>query len=169
MIVSCLGSAYAHEFSLSGGQAYSRWTFQDGKMDSTTYRVGYISPSVSQWDFDGFRLKVELETGVHFWQDDWTDEDKVGAYLNPMWRLYFPTNNTDWYIGLGVGVAYTDGDELLDRQLGSKLLFEDRFEIGSILDRKHRISLSVNHYSNANLADINHGVNLYHVNYAYKF
>jgi hypothetical protein len=54
----------------------------------------------------------------------------------------------------------------MDRKLGSRLLFEDKFEVGAVLFNLHRVSFSVNHYSNANLADINHGANVLYLNYA---
>ncbi|MGQ8364257.1 acyloxyacyl hydrolase [Glaciecola sp. 1036] len=162
--------SHAQEISISGGEAYGRWTFPNsGKLSSTVVRIGYISPALYQWNFDATRLQLELEAGAHFWQDDWNDRDKKGIYLNPMWRLYYPVGNQQIYAGIGVGLAYSNGENLLDRQLGTHLLFEDRFEFGAILAKQHRVSLSINHYSNANFASINHGVNLFYANYAYKF
>ncbi|MEM0911120.1 MAG: acyloxyacyl hydrolase [Pseudomonadota bacterium] len=158
------------ELSVSVGEADSRFSFpEQGKITSDTYRLGFIVDTGYSWQFfENQTLKLELETGVHRWEDALLENNKTGAYLTPMWRYYFERDKFSPYIAIGVGASYTDDDEFMDRKLGSRLLFEDRFEVGAVLYDVHRISLSINHYSNADLADINHGVNLYYLNYAYR-
>jgi len=159
----------AGELSVAIGEGQSRWYFRDrGELKSDAYRLTYIHKTDYSWSFfDDHVLQMELEAGVHKWRDPWLDNDKYGAVINPMWRYYVPVFGQSVYAGVGIGLSYNNDDQLMDRKLGSRLLFEDRFELGIILAKKHRLSISVNHYSNANLADINHGINYYFVNYAY--
>lgn len=160
----------AGEISVSLGEGTSRWYFPGrGELPSRGLRVGYIHPTEYKWDFaHNTYIKLELEFGAHRWTDSWLDKDKYGVYINPMWRYYVPVFDQEIYFGAGIGLAHTSDDTLLDRKLGSRNLFEDKFEAGIIIAKKHRFSLSVNHYSNAKLADINHGVNFYYINYAYS-
>lgn len=162
---------FSGEFSLSVGEGKSRWYFRDrGELKSQAYRFAYIMPTKYKWTFNQTHdLKLELEMGVHHWRDPWLENTKNGAFFTPMWRYYIPAFSHSLYFGLGIGLAYTNDDVLIDRELGSRFLFEDKFEAGIVIAQKHRISLSVNHYSNANIADINHGVNYYFVNYAFAF
>ena len=159
----------AGELSISLGEGKSRWYFKDqGELPSRATRIGYIHHTDYQWQFENStQIRLEVEAGFHHWTDTWLDKDKYGVYLNPMWRYYVPIYNQTLFVGAGIGIAYTNADDLLDRELGSRNLFEDKFEAGIIINSKHRFSVSVNHYSNANLADINHGVNFYFLNYAY--
>ncbi|MFC4699684.1 acyloxyacyl hydrolase [Glaciecola siphonariae] len=165
-------SAIAGEVSLGYGEGESRWFFPNrgGQLKTESIRLTYIHDTGYQWNFfETHALKLELEAGMHYWRDPFLEDDKYGAILTPMWRYYVPIYDHALYLGGGIGITYNSDDELIDRKLGSRLLFEDRLELGLILFKKHRLSVSVNHYSNANIADINHGVNYYFVNYGYRF
>lgn len=163
---------YATEFSVSIGQADSRWHFPNrgGHIISDTLRVGLIQPSNYSWDFEyKGSLKLEFEAGLYKWDDAFQLDTKYGAYLTPMWRYYIGQSDINWYLGAGIGLSYTNSKTFMDRQLGSRWNFEDRLELGALFYQKHRVSVSFNHYSNANLAPINHGVDVYVINYAYTF
>lgn len=162
--------ASAGELSFSWGEGSSRWSFiETGESTPDAVRIGYIHTSDWQWSFvDDHSLKVELEVGAHHWKDAVLNESKSGVFLNPMWRYYIPLFDQELYFGAGIGLAYTNDDEWMDRELGSRFLFEDKFEIGMKLAERHRISFSINHYSNANIADVNHGANVYYFNYAFR-
>jgi hypothetical protein len=162
--------ANAGEVSLSWGEGSSRYSYRvTGEATPDTLRIAYIHPTDWQWRFNsGHSLRVELEFGAYRWKDAVLNDPKNGIVLNPMWRYYIPVFDQALYLGVGVGLAYTDGDEWMDRKLGSRFLFEDKFEIGMKLAERHRLSFSVNHYSNANIADINHGANVYYFNYAFR-
>lgn len=163
--------AQASELSISVGEAKSRYFFRGrGEISADGFRIAYIHHTPYKWNFSNQSfLRLELELGAHHWRDPWLDNNKSGVVVNPMWRYYYPIFKHQIYVGAGVGLAYTNDDTLLDRKLGARLLFEDKFEAGAIIADKHRISISINHYSNANLADINHGVNYTFLNYAYAF
>lgn len=162
--------ADAGELGLSFGEGASRWSFTGGELSAKAYRIVYIHATDWQWSFaSDHTLRLELEFAAHHWKDEWLDKSKTGVIVNPMWRYYIPVLEQELYMGIGIGLAYTNDDKWMDRQLGSRLLFEDRFEVGMKLFKRHRLSFSVNHYSNAKLADINHGANVHYFNYAYQF
>jgi len=162
--------ANAGELSLSVGEGSSRWSFKDGELTPASYRLAYIHPTELEWGFaTDHTLRLELEFGVHHWRDPFLKKSKSGVIVNPMWRYYIPVMDQELYFGVGIGLAYTNSDRWMDRQLGYRLLFEDKFEVGMKLFKRHRLSLSINHYSNAKLADINHGANVHYINYAYQF
>lgn len=163
--------ATAGELSLSWGEGSSRYSFRvGGEKTPDAIRLAYIHPSDWEWEFaSDHTLRLEFEFGLHHWKDSFLDKPKNGVVVNPMWRYYIPSFNQELYFGIGIGLAYTNSDRWMDRQLGARLLFEDKFEVGVKLLKRHRLSLSLNHYSNAQLADINHGANIYYFNYAYTF
>lgn len=90
------------------------------------------------------------------------------ASVVPMFRHYWQVNNLEIFAGLGIGIAALDSDKWMDRQLGSQLQFEDKFEVG-LRFQNHQLSFNLSHFSNADLADINHGVNVYQLGYAVYF
>jgi len=163
-------SASAGELSLSWGEGSSRYSFNvGGEITPDAVRIAYIHPTDWEWNITtNHKLRVELEFGVHYWKDPFLKEPKNGIIFNPMWRYYIPILKQELYFGIGIGLAYTSSDKWMDRQLGSRLLFEDKFEVGIKLLTRHKFSVSINHYSNAKLADINHGANVYYFNYAYQ-
>lgn len=167
LVLSLGHSSFAHagELSLSWGQGSSRYMFKGNKeITPDAFRIAYIHPTHIQWQ----SIKLELEFGAHHWKDPLLKERKNGVVFNPMWRYYLPISDQSLYFGFGIGLAYTNRDQWMDRKLGSRLLFEDRFEVGAVLFDVHRVSFSLNHYSNANLADINHGANVFYLNYSIK-
>ncbi len=162
----------AGELSVSYGEGASRWSFPvGGELTPEAFRIGYIHPTELSWNFaTDHTLRLELEFAAHHWKDTFRNQrSKTGVIFNPMWRYYIPVFEQELYFGIGIGLAYTNSDIWMDRQLGSRLLFEDKFEVGVKIFKRHRLSFSVNHYSNAKLANINHGANVHYINYAYQF
>jgi hypothetical protein len=160
--------AYGDGFSLSWGQGSSRYMFKgDKEITPDAFRLAYVESTDYQWRFgDNQIIKLELEFGLHHWKDPLLEKAKNGLMLNPMWRYFYSFGDHAVYAGIGIGLAYTDDRFWMDRKLGSRWLFEDRLEVGALIFTKHRMSFSLNHYSNANIADINHGANVFYLNYA---
>lgn len=158
----------AGELSFSWGEGSSRYKFKvNGEITPDAMRIAYIHPTDWQWRFENdHKLSVEIELGGYHWKDPVLKDSKNGVVLQPMWRYFIPLYGDQLYFGIGVGLAYTDSDKWMDRKLGSRFLFEDKFEIGIKFTERHRFSFSLNHYSNANIADINHGANVYYFNYS---
>lgn len=170
LIILCIFSPTAEsgELSISWGQGSSRYMFKgDKEITPDAFRIAYIYPTKFNWQFEnGHQLKLDLEAGAHHWKDPLLNKAKNGFMINPMWRYYLPIFEQPFYVGFGIGLTYTNDDKWMDRKLGSRLLFEDRIEIGAVLFNSHRLSFSLNHYSNANIAGINHGANVFYLNYA---
>jgi hypothetical protein len=160
--------SYAGQLNLSWGQGSSRYMFKgDKEITPDAFRLTYIHPTNIHWKTIGNQhLSLELEFGAHHWKDPLLNNAKNGLVFNPMWRYFIPVIEQTLFFGIGIGLAYSNSDQWMDRKLGSRLLFEDKFEVGAVLFNVHRVSFSVNHYSNANLADINHGANVLYLNYA---
>jgi hypothetical protein len=91
------------------------------------------------------------------------------GYLDARWEIELGRI----FVGLGLGVAIHDG--LLDaskpdhKALGSRVLFHIPVELGIRLDGRNSISVYFEHTSNADLADINEGLDAIGVRYGYRF
>ena len=161
-------SALADAISVANGSGVSRWTLLgDQRMRPDAYRLAYVKASDYSWSQSAINpWLLEWEFAYHKWQEPWRGEDKQGISFTPMFRYQYNLMGLPMYAGFGVGATYIDHNQWMDRQLGSRFMFEDRIELGIALEH-HRLSYSINHYSNANLADINHGVNVQYVSYSY--
>jgi hypothetical protein len=91
-------------------------------------------------------------------------------YAGVLWELAAPFGV---FLNLGVGAAVHDGD--LDendrdrKQLGSRILFRIPIEIGYSITEHHRLMVTFDHVSNADLADPNEGLDTLGVRYGYRF
>lgn len=154
---------------VSWGEAASRWELQGGERklrpDSFRFTVGKSNLWTAYQSSDWI-IALDVEGNLYHWDDPWRQRDISAASLLPIFRAKTPFYNGAFFVGLGIGAAVLDSDEWMDRELGSHLQFEDRIEIG-LRYSQHQVALGLSHFSNANLADINHGVNVYHVSYSY--
>lgn len=92
------------------------------------------------------------------------------AYIDARWEIETPTGI---FFAAGLGAAVHDGDLELkspDRKaLGSRVLFHIPLEIGFRFDQHNSLSVYFEHLSNANLADVNEGIDYLGVRYGYRF
>lgn len=90
--------------------------------------------------------------------------------LSPVIR-FTPKMLLQWYVDLGIGLAYFTKDEIATRYLGSHVLFEDRLGVGLLLGKKDQFEIGYRflHYSNAYLASVNQGLNLHLLVLGYWF
>ena len=97
-------------------------------------------------------------------------KDILTIGVSPIARLQLTNDN--WpvqpYFEIGVGVAYLSHKsirtgERRSLELGSNFQFEDRLSVGTQFGAKKdwEVALHAIHYSNANLASVNKGVNAY--------
>ncbi len=111
-------------------------------------------------------LTWQLELASSHWNNEYfADIDAVS--LTPVFHYMWSEKNYSIFAGGGVGVTKLSGDRLSSRQLGSKWLFEDKLVIGTEILEHHRLAISFNHYSNANLATKNAGLGIWYLNYSY--
>lgn len=82
--------------------------------------------------------------------------------FSPVVRFY-PKIGLQWYVDLGVGLAYFSKEMIAARNLGSHVLFEDRFGIGVLLGKSQQFEIGYRalHYSNAYFAQVNQSLNIH--------
>lgn len=75
------------------------------------------------------------------------------------------------YLDLGIGVSYLTKKEIGGRDLGTHFQFEDRLGFGIRFGKQKQYELGYRaiHFSNAYLADKNHGINLQTLVFTYWF
>ncbi len=143
-------------------------------------------------DVDGLWSRTRAESGVDwnaevvFWRsglglrwgtlhpnlgvsvNDRSDTSKL--YAGVLWDLEAPFG---MFLNLGVGAAIHDGrrDTSADdrKQLGSRVLFRIPIELGSSITEHHRLMVTFDHVSNAELASPNEGLDTLGVRYGYRF
>ncbi|MDM7861652.1 acyloxyacyl hydrolase [Alteromonas sp. ASW11-36] len=156
---------------LAWGEAASRWELDRGinKLHPDSWRFTLGKPQLYQWPLtDEWRIELDLEANLYHWDDPFRDRSISVISAVPLFKAITSSEDLDYYLGLGIGVAAMDSDIWMDRQLGSHLQFEDRVELG-LRYYRHQFSLGLSHFSNADIADINHGVNVYQIGYSYFF
>ena len=90
----------------------------------------------------------------------------AAAVLRLSKRFIYPI-----YLDLGIGLARMSKKEIATRQLGSKVLFEDRLGVGILLGNRRQIEIGyrVLHFSNAYLAKKNQSLNVHLLVVGYWF
>lgn len=82
-------------------------------------------------------------------------------------------HTTGIFFRLGIGGAIHDGElearEPDKKSLGSRVLFRVPVELGFAITPHHRLSILFDHISNANLADVNEGLDSLGLRYGYRF
>jgi lipid A 3-O-deacylase len=81
-------------------------------------------------------------------------------------RLIYPI-----YLDLGIGLANLSKQEIATRELGSRVLFEDRIGVGILLGNRRQLEIGYRavHFSNAYLSKKNHSLNLHLLVFGYWF
>ena len=140
-------------------------------------RAGYLRTTASRhavfWTFEdkwlakkNRYLTWQLELASSYWNNEYfSDIDAVS--LTPVFHYVWSQKNYSIFAGGGIGITKLSGDRLSSRQLGSEWLFEDKLVIGAEIFDHHRLAMSFNHYSNANLAPENDGLSIWYINYSY--
>ena len=111
----------------------------------------------------------------------WSPRPHVGAHLNTAGdtsQLYlgltwtFDVTDAFWVAVAGGGAAHTgklSSRHARDKRLGSRVLFRVALEVGVTLAERHRLSVMLDHVSNAELADENEGLDTVGLRYGYRF
>lgn len=96
--------------------------------------------------------------------------DTSQAYAGLSWS-WMPVER--WFVEFSFGGAVHDGKlSTLDRdrkELGSRVLFRESLSLGFHIDRNHSVMVTLDHISNANLADHNEGVDTLGLRWGYRF
>ena len=78
------------------------------------------------------------------------------------------TFKNNFFLSSGMGIALLSDDKIGERNLGTSLQFESRFEFG-YKPTNTSSSLNIFHYSNAGAANDNSGVNILMINLSLLF
>lgn len=151
----------------------------------TGFAVNYVH---GEGDLDGIKLAYQvhldtlqsllddldltLETSVNFWQYDGHRDTDVLVAASPILRYpIFYSHLADVYLEGGVGASFMKDTVFAGKDVGIHFQFEDRlgfaFKVGP--SRKHIVSLTYLHYSNAGLSKHNPGIDLVNFGYSYRF
>lgn len=181
-LFACNNPGYAETFTEFGvksrwsagiawGQGSSRWELDEGlrKLRPNTFRI-----TVSYHDWvrrnvaDNWVAVLDVDNSVYHWNDTFRQRDITVVTLVPMLRIHTHWKHMQPFVGFGIGLAVLDSDNWMDREMGSHLMFEDKLEVG-FRYQSHQFTLGLSHFSNADLADINHGANIYQLGYQYRW
>ena len=161
------------EHAISVGTGY-------GVSDIVPIRVGIIQswdkvwretcdwPLSGYWELSGYHMpgKAGSEPGSH------RKLNAIAAAGSLRLQSAHPWNETIWpFIDLVFGLSYLTEKEIGGRQLGSHVLFEDRLGFGARFGSLQQFELGYRaiHFSNAYLANPNHGINLHMIIFSYWF
>ena len=162
------GQASLTTTRLSFQRRWSTTWWEEGKW----FLGGYTDYAVGHWWND-----EELNT-ERFDREEQANEVTVVSFSpvyrlerhEPLWGSTYP------YIDFGIGVAWLSESNIensheLSRDLGGDFQFEDRFGIGGRFgkDKRKEFGYTLIHYSNAGYDDVNTGITLHFLRYAFSF
>ncbi|MGD8958093.1 MAG: acyloxyacyl hydrolase [Chromatiaceae bacterium] len=142
---------------------------------AATWRHGWLAPRPLG---QGWQWRLDVEYALAEWQTDVPDgrnvnsgrEETLVASISPVFRFSAVeplVGGAVPFVEAGIGASYFQhkkiaAHDMSEGDLGSHLQFEDRVSIGLSFPRLRdtTVTMSVFHYSNANLGDANDGINL---------
>lgn len=128
-----------------------------GKLATTSSRIAIFSEQKSEWLTDVTpNLSWQIELSHAHWNNQYFEDIKTTT-LTPSLKYNWHWQQLEMFLTLGVGAAYLTETRFSSRRFGSNWLFEDKLSLGWQMTKQQSISLSFNHYSNANLASVNDG------------
>lgn len=157
--------------TLNAGKIKARWDGDGPPRTSESYRLGWVhTMDTGQGLLNKHGISLNLELVYHFWRDK-DYRNNSGLSITPVLRYQYPLSSefdfVTLYAEVGIGATYLKHDKYMDRNLGSHLQFEDKFGLGLVLFEHHQIGFSFIHYSNADLAAVNDGLNSVGMSYGY--
>ena len=112
-------------------------------------------------------LSLRLATGVLLLPGNEGD-DNAALLLTPAFRYTFANTARRLFIEAGIGAALFLNTHYEDRRLGSSFQFEDRLAAGMRVGNGE-LSMSLTHYSNADIRMPNHGLDILAFGYRHPF
>jgi hypothetical protein len=132
-------------------------------------KIGYLYEVKNPWgDLVSSNLFLNWEASYFVWENKYGDDITGGAII-PLIGYSHKFMDKEFYIRAGVGVAYLDQTRWGNRHLGDNWTFEDKIDFGVNLHKHSNISFSLTHYSNAATNKNNDGVNIFSLNYTFKW
>ena len=114
-------------------------------------------------------INKSTEIGINFWDGDTVNSNSKSSNLSITYSgILSKSFSNNFFLGSGMGIAILSDDKIGERNLGTSLQFESRFEFGYKTTNTSS-SLNIFHYSNAGAANDNSGVNILMINLSYLF
>lgn len=151
-------------------------------VDGLTLELGQSTESTTT-----YRISAQFDFGQSIWQNQtgnvrlggywdmgvmrWSGLDSNTVSLSPVLSLEFGQGTVVPYIEAGIGASYFTRANFPseDRDLGSRLLFEDRLGVGLRFADGSRAGLRIYHYSNAGIRKPNNGIETVALHYRFAF
>jgi hypothetical protein len=164
-------NAYADMGNITQGVAFSyggHFLAQSQPRNTTGYKLDYdVMPS--NWSWYNNSLVAYMQANYAHWH---TNETPVNNSFNTIaavgvapvlrWNFMAPTANIAPYAEASVGLAALTHNQFNNRQLGSRLLFQDMLGLGATFGASKQFFASANflHYSNASTHRNNDGITI---------
>ncbi len=137
------------------------FNYGQSKDDIDIYRLALQQDFSSRWfESELGYLSGYYEVSLNYWRAKNSDTD-VGVAISPVFAYYFNTSSSyKPYIEAGIGTSIFTKTHIRKRDLSSAFLFEDRIGIG-LMTSEYNFELRYMHYSNANIAEPNDGIDIF--------
>ena|SRR3990167_7695249 len=165
--IACLAFSFLSYAAGNHSPSYPSWkgiTASVGRGGPNTLRGGRASlqwqPQILNQQI--FSLYFEL-SAAHWVVNYHTDKSISIAALTPVLRIYYARRYFSPYFEATAGPAYMSRTRLGQRRLGSHWTFQDILGFGTTFGSQHQFDTSFRflHYSNANLASENGGIDVW--------
>ena len=114
-------------------------------------------------------INKSTEIGINFWDGDTVNSNSKSSNLSITYSgILSKSFSNNFFLSSGMGIALLSDDKIGERNLGTSLQFESRFEFGYKTINTSS-SLNIFHYSNAGAANDNSGVNILMINLSHLF
>ena len=114
-------------------------------------------------------INKSTEIGINFWDGDTVNSNSKSSNLSVTYSgILSKSFSNNFFLSSGMGIALLSDDKIGERNLGTSLQFESRFEFGYKTINTSS-SLNIFHYSNAGAANDNSGVNILMINLSHLF
>ena len=137
------------------------FNYGQSKDDIDIYRIAIQQDMGARWfESDLGYLSGYYEASLNYWRAKNSDTN-FGVALSPVFAYYFNTlSEYKPYIEGGIGVSLFAKTHIRKRNLSSAFLFEDRVGVGLMTD-DYNFEFRYMHYSNANIAEPNDGIDIF--------
>ena len=165
-----LSVAALSSLSAEGGAAKSVTIgYGQSKDNIDIYRMGIKRDFQSKWlDSDFGYLSGYYEWSANYWKAR-NGEHNAGISFSPVF-VYEINSPYEYrpYLEAGIGISLFSKTVIENRDLSSSFLFEDRIGIG-IKREPFDIVIRYMHYSNANIAEPNDGIDIFLLQLSHTF
>jgi hypothetical protein len=144
--------------------------------DVTRLEIAWVSDSVgSGWQLGSWRADLQFEANLGYWipdADREAGERIVDIGLTPVFRLGRDHASARFFIEGGIGAhLLSDTSPYAGRAFSTAFQFGDLIGVGWRWghDRRHEVSLRLEHFSNASIKQPNQGIEFVQLRFVRRF